>query len=40
MGRFKPRQGTISPPPERRGAPDYHGALGSSGGATSLKVSL
>jgi len=39
IGRFKPRQGTISPPPERRAALEHH-AVGNSGSATSLKVLL
>lgn len=36
-GRLKPRQGTISPPPERR---NYHDSASGSGSATTLKVSL
>jgi histidyl-tRNA synthetase len=38
IGRVKPRQGNVSPPPERRAAPEHHVAGSSS--ATALKVSL
>jgi histidyl-tRNA synthetase len=38
LGRIKPRQGNVSPPPERRAATEHH--VPGSSSATALKVSL